>query len=128
MPWRYRRQPEDVCLPGYPPWLAAPTRSRNQVRPCMRNFEPVLKLDDWYDGPRSGHALLGGVPHAFRSRMLDVTEYRGEFESTDVFELVPLGPPSVSAPVLASALFRRSPSSSSTGWEVSWQVIGLPSA
>ena len=94
----------------------------------MRNFEPVLQLDDWYDGPRSGRALFGGVPHAFRSSMLDVTEYRGEFESADVFELVPLSPPGVAAPVLASAVFRRSASPSATGWEVSWQVIGLPSA
>ncbi len=37
MPWRYRRQPQDVCLPGYPPWLAAPTRSRNQVRSLIRD-------------------------------------------------------------------------------------------
>jgi hypothetical protein len=29
-------------------------------------FEPVLVEEEWYDGPRSGVALVGGVPHYFR--------------------------------------------------------------
>jgi hypothetical protein len=93
----------------------------------MREFEQVLRLDDWYDGPRNGLALYLGHPHIFRSRRLDVTEYRDDFESADIFELVPtedLDAP----PVLASAHFRRVPDSASSGWEVSWSVIELPSA
>jgi len=42
VPWRYRRQPEDVCLPGYPPWLAAPTRSRNQVMRDMNLYRKAF--------------------------------------------------------------------------------------
>ena len=94
----------------------------------MHEFEPVLQLDDWYDGPRAGKALFLGAPHSFRSRMLDVHEYRGDFESSDIFELVADGAEPHEPPLLASAIFRKAVVESGSGWEVSWDPLGLPSA
>ncbi|KRA51100.1 hypothetical protein ASD77_15865 [Pseudoxanthomonas sp. Root65] len=94
----------------------------------MREFEEVLQLDDWYDGPRAGIALYRGVPHAFRSRMLDVTEYWDDFESADIFELSRLGDADASPKILAAAEFRRRQDSPDTGLEVRWSTIELPSA
>ncbi len=31
------------------------------------SFEPVLVVEDYYDGPRIGVALFRGLPHRFRS-------------------------------------------------------------
>jgi hypothetical protein len=69
-------------------------------------YEPVLEVSEYYDGPRKGVALLEGKPHAFTSRYLDATQHRGDFESVDIFELVPLGAPAGASPVLANAYFR----------------------
>jgi hypothetical protein len=55
------------------------------------DFEPVLEVVDYYDGPRSGTALFQGAPHFFQSRMLDVFERKGDFESVDFFELRRVG-------------------------------------
>ena len=69
-------------------------------------FEPVLEVTEYFNGPRKGIALLHGKPHAFSSRSLDKTEHRGDFESKDLFDLVPVGTPINVFPVLAYAQFR----------------------
>ena len=69
-------------------------------------FEPVLEVTEYFDGPRKGIALLHGKPHAFRSRFLCSTEHRGDFESMDLFDLLPLGASVNAIPVLAYAQFR----------------------
>ena len=94
----------------------------------MRDFEKVLQLDDWYDGPRAGVALFGAVPHKFQSRLLDVREYRDEYESADLFELTPVAADPATPVVIASATFRRVPDDPGSGWEVAWSPTGLPSA
>lgn len=69
---------------------------------AMTDFEKVVEMADYYDGPRAGVALLRGQPHAFRSRMLDVY---GADDTLDIFDLAPLG---TDSPTLtASAEFRR---------------------
>ncbi|MBX5460935.1 MAG: hypothetical protein IRZ28_07575 [Steroidobacteraceae bacterium] len=70
------------------------------------NFEPVHEVDEYYDGPRGGIASFNGSLYRFRSRYLDATEYKGEFASVDVFELIPIGGASGREPILATALFR----------------------
>ena len=103
-------------------------RHNSGVGPQMREFEEILQLDDWYDGPRAGIALYHGVPHTFLSRMLDVTEYRGDFESADIFELSRLGDADSSPKILAAAEFRRRQDSPDAGLEVCWISIELPLA
>jgi hypothetical protein len=89
----------------------------------------VLELNEYYDGPREGIALLAGVPHSFRSRYLDVKEYRNDFESCDIFELLPLEASKPCKPILAHATFRTAPDTSEPTeghfrqLEVCWRVI-----
>lgn len=91
----------------------------------MTQFEKVIELIDWYDGPREGVANFQGRPHAFKSRMLDVY---GDDDTIDLFDLTPLSgnlPDSV-----ASAEFRRIGSGPGAGageWptlEVRWSKVG----
>ena len=69
-------------------------------------FEPVFEVSEHYDGPRYGVASFNGVRHRFRSRYLDATEYSGDFESVDIFELTPVESSSEQETVLATAEFR----------------------
>jgi len=69
-------------------------------------FEPVLEATEYLDCPRKGTALLRGKPHAFRSRCLDRTGCRGDAESKDLFDLVPVDAPVNASSVLAYAQFR----------------------
>lgn len=93
------------------------------------NFEPVHEVSEYYDGPRAGIALFNGDRYRFRSRFLDVTECKGDFESVDIFELAPLES-SKRRWFLATAEFRvvaNQPEPKATGelrqLEVAWQVI-----
>ena len=90
------------------------------------HYEPVLEVTDYFDGPREGIAHFRGVPHRFQSRLLDATEYRGDFESVDIFELRPVNQPEATVSILAHAVFRVVDEKSSTfprQLEVRWQVI-----
>jgi hypothetical protein len=93
-------------------------------------FEPVLEVVDYYDGPRSGTALFQGVPHYFRSRMLDVHENRGDFESADIFELTMVSALPGSPVLLACGTFRVAPGAWSLPagelrpLEVRWRAFG----
>ena len=69
-------------------------------------FEPVLEVTEYIDGPRKGIALMRGKPYAFRSRCLDRTRCRGDSESGDLFDLVPVDAPVNASSVLAYAQFR----------------------
>jgi hypothetical protein len=69
-------------------------------------FEPVLEVTEYVDGPHKGIALLHGQPHVFSSRFLGKTERRGDLESMDLFNLVPLDAPVNAIPVLAYGQFR----------------------
>jgi len=97
-------------------------------------FEPVLEVTEYLDGPSKGIALLHGKPHTFRSRTPRATEYRGDFESVHLFDLVPVGAPINAIPVLAYAQFRESslPSvqvfGASRRLEVCWRVFVQVSA
>lgn len=51
-------------------------------------FERVYTVHDYWDGPRSGFADFGGVPHAYRSLWLDDLD---EWDP-DRFELSPIAP------------------------------------
>ena len=89
-------------------------------------YEPVLEVMDYFDGPREGVAHFRGVPHRFQSRFLDATEYKGDFESVDIFELVPVCAKEGAAPILAHATFRIVGADRTTSLrelEVRWQVI-----
>jgi hypothetical protein len=66
--------------------------------------DAVLEVSEYSDGPRAGVALLQGIPHRFRSRYLDATQYSGDFEAVDIFELTPLSSPDA-APILAHGTF-----------------------
>ena len=70
--------------------------------------EAVLEVSDYFDGPRTGVALFQGVPHRFRSRYLDASEYGEGSEAEDLFELVPISSPSAPR-VLAHATFHVMP-------------------
>jgi hypothetical protein len=93
-------------------------------------FEPVIEVFEYYDGPRSGTALFRNVPHHFKSRMLDVHEYKGDFESADIFELTAVSGPHGSPVLLACGTFRVAagqsdlPAGSLRQLEVSWRVVG----
>src|SRR5262245_59237397 len=65
-----------------------------------RMRDPVLSVDEYFDGPRSGAALFEREPHRFKSRFTDVYAPDG---LPDVFELVPLR--GSSSPVLARGKF-----------------------
>jgi hypothetical protein len=97
-------------------------------------FESVIEVTEYFDGPRQGIALLHGRPYAFSSRFLDATEYSGDFESVDIFELVPVGAPAGAMPVLANAQFRvaspqaAQPPSGVRHLEVCWHVFAQASA
>ena len=68
----------------------------------MADFERVIDLAGYYDGPREGLAYFDGQPHAFKSRLLDVY---GDNETIDIFDLTPVG---ASSPTMAAhAEFRR---------------------
>ncbi|KAF1720917.1 hypothetical protein [Pseudoxanthomonas wuyuanensis] len=68
----------------------------------MPEFEKVIELVDYYDGPREGLANFQGKPHTFKSRMLDVY---GADDAIDLFDLAPVG---LDGPtVVARAEFRR---------------------
>lgn len=68
----------------------------------MADFEKVVELTDYYDGPRGGVANFLGQPHSFKSRMLDV---HGADNAVDLFDLTPVGAPAPT--VVARADFRR---------------------
>jgi hypothetical protein len=93
--------------------------------------EAVLEVSDYYDGPREGVAMLHSAPYRFRSRRLDTTQYRGDIEAADIFELTPLSSPG-SPPILAHATFHavpqepEPPSGILTKLEVIWQVFSEP--
>ncbi len=42
---------------------------------------------DWYDGIRGGLSQIGERFYRFESRRLDCTEYRGDIETVDLFDL-----------------------------------------
>ena len=92
-------------------------------------FEPVLEVTEYHDGPRVGIAHFNGRPHQFRSRYLDATEYKGEYESVDIFELIAIGASGAAPITLAHGKFRpavgqdTSPPGTIRVLEVSWQVI-----
>ena len=92
-------------------------------------FKPVLEVSEYFDGPRKGVALLDGKPHTFSSQFLDTNEYRGNFESVDIFELLPLGAAIGTSPLLANAQFRAASSQPAQALgqlralEVRWQVF-----
>jgi len=92
-------------------------------------FEPVIEVTEYFDGPRKGVALFCGAPHTFTSRFLDATEYRGDFESVDIFELVPINASPAARPILANARFRQAQSRSTRepgqlrSLEVSWHAF-----
>lgn len=69
-------------------------------------FEPVHEVDEYYDGPRGGIASFNGSLYRFRSRYLDATEYKGDFESVDIFELTPVDGAAEQGLILATAHFR----------------------
>lgn len=90
------------------------------------HYEPVLEVTDYFDGPRAGIAHFRGAPHRFQSRLLDATEYRGDFESVDIFELSPVNQTGATVPILAHAVFRVANDKSSSfprQLEVQWQII-----
>jgi hypothetical protein len=68
----------------------------------MTNFEKVIELADYYDGPREGLAHFHGQPYTFKSRMLDVY---GADDAIDLFDLTPVG--AASPTVVVRAEFRR---------------------
>jgi hypothetical protein len=82
----------------------------------MTEFESVIELTNWYDGPRDGVAYFQGRPHAFKSRMLDVY---GNHDATDLFDLIPVG--ATTPTVVAHAEFRRIGSVSLPAGE--WPVL-----
>ena len=88
-------------------------------------FEPVLEVAEYHDGPRTGVALFHGLPHAFRSRFVDVD---GSDNTLDIFELRPVGETD-SEPRLAHATFEMAPGAPQLPagqlrqLVVSWQVI-----
>ena len=90
-------------------------------------FEPVVQVDDYYDGVRSGVAIICGERYQFLSRYLDATEYRGDFESVDIFEIRSLERPDAPA-LMATVEFRASGEHSVVGevrpMEAKWEIIG----
>lgn len=52
-------------------------------------FEAVLTVEEWYDGPRTGAANYRGRPHFYRSLYLDTPEWDPD---EDRFELTPVSP------------------------------------
>jgi hypothetical protein len=91
-------------------------------------FEAVHEVDEYYDGPRGGVTSFNGSLYRFRSRYLDAIEYKGDFESVDIFELTPVEGPSTQA-ILATAQFRVVPGQpvAEPGhvrkFEVAWQIV-----
>ena len=92
-------------------------------------FEPVHEVSEYYDGPRCGIASFNGAPYQFRSRYLDATEYKGDFESVDIFELTPVDSGPEHDVVLATAHFRpvadqlASDPGQLRQLEVAWQLV-----
>jgi len=95
-------------------------------------FEPVHDVDEYYDGPRGGVASFNGSLYRFRSRYLDATEYKGDFESVDIFELTPVEESLTQEPVLATVHFRVASDrpASEPGrvrqLEAAWQLVSDP--
>ena len=87
------------------------------------NFEPVLELHDFYDGPRDGIANYNGLPHLFKSLRLDTVDYRGEFESADIFVLTPLAAEAQPSFRALATFVPVDPDIASGGYQVAWQVI-----
>ncbi|MDJ0908934.1 MAG: hypothetical protein QNI99_07055 [Woeseiaceae bacterium] len=52
---------------------------------------PVTAVYDWYDGIREGPSQIGDMSYRFESRRLDCKEYRGDYESVDLFDLTAVG-------------------------------------
>jgi len=90
-------------------------------------FEPVVQVDDFYDGVRSGVAIIRGERCKFMSRRLDATEYRGDLESVDIFEIQSLERPGAPA-LLATVEFRETGERPGMGqlplMEAKWEIIG----
>jgi len=80
-----------------------------------RDVEPIYVIEDWYDGPRTGVAEYGGVPHYYRSLYLDRETWNPD---EDRFELTPLTAESVAWAVEADRLFHR--------WDDARQAGTLP--
>ena len=88
------------------------------------SLEPVLELHDFYDGPREGIAHFNGIPHHFKSRHIDSVEYKGDFESADIFVLTSTSETCHSESFLALAAFvPASPDVAPGGYQVAWQVV-----
>jgi hypothetical protein len=92
------------------------------------NFEPVYEVSEYFDGPRCGVASFNGERYNFRSRLLDATEYKNDFESVDIFELTPAGNESEREVVLAVGHFRSLANQPVSGpgtlrFEVAWQQV-----
>ncbi len=91
------------------------------------SFEPVIDVREYYDGPRCGIAMFQGKRCTFKSRYLDSTEYQGDFESVDLFEINLIE--SGGSSILATAVFRPAPVQQELPLgelrplEVSWQVV-----
>lgn len=67
-------------------------------------FEPVLRVDDYYDGVREGVALRGGVPHHFVWLGWESAAWEpGE----DRYRLTPV-PPAAGPAMVARGAFRNS--------------------
>ena len=82
-------------------------------RPDMdREFETVYTVDEYYDGPRSGIADFGGVPHFYRSVYLDTVHWNPD---EDRFELSPVTAAVRDMAVEAYKLWQRWQSASFAG-------------
>ena len=92
----------------------------------MTRRSPVLAVDDYYDGIREGSTVLNGVEYRFKSRRLDVTEYSGDYESVDLFDLFPMNSAN-SLPLVAKAVFFVLEASGTQcnerEFEVEWDIL-----
>ena len=84
----------------------------------MPEFEKVIELAGYYDGPREGLANFQGQPHSFKSHMLDV---HGADETVDLFDLAPVG--SDGPTIVARAEFRQVGSGPLPPGEWQWPVL-----
>ena len=74
-----------------------------QRRGMTQEFEAVVDVTEYYDGPRRGVAFFEGRPHVFVSRFVDV--YSSDGADEDLFELRPVENQSEGVPILARAEF-----------------------
>jgi hypothetical protein len=55
--------------------------------------------------------------------MIDASEYQGDVESVDLFDLNPEIDSDSGSALLATAIFRRTNNDAGVGWEVCWTVL-----